>query len=123
MYGGVKEKEEYGLKYHFSSQSSYLQLQRWEGGECIVWLVQSIMNRGCVLMWADKHHVIIVSSHLFKSTRFVSLSPFLPSHCHMKLGFQFHHTYPDHLMMTKWLPESEPNNLPEFANHYIGQLV
>jgi 8-oxo-dGTP pyrophosphatase MutT (NUDIX family) len=23
-------------------------------------------------------------------------------------------------MMTKWLPTTEPNNLPNFANHYIG---
>ncbi|CAI8027602.1 Nudix hydrolase 8 [Geodia barretti] len=37
-----------------------------------------------------------------------------------KLGLQFHHAHCDHLMMTKWLPTSEPNNLPDFAHHYIG---
>ena len=41
---------------------------------------------------------------------------------HVKLGFQFHHARPDHVMMTKWLPTTEANNLPNFANHYIGQL-
>lgn len=41
---------------------------------------------------------------------------------HMKLGFKFHHTHPDHVMMTKWLPTTEPNNLPNFANHYIGKF-
>lgn len=39
----------------------------------------------------------------------------------LKLGFQFHHAHPDHVMMTQWLPTNEPNNLPQFAYHYIGE--
>ncbi|KIH52603.1 hydrolase, NUDIX family [Ancylostoma duodenale] len=34
-------------------------------------------------------------------------------------GFVFHHTQPDYLMMTKWLPES-PSTLPRYAHTMIG---
>ncbi|XP_041456066.1 nudix hydrolase 8-like [Lytechinus variegatus] len=37
-----------------------------------------------------------------------------------KLGFVFHHAQPNYVMMTRWLPEDEPNMLPGFATHYIG---
>jgi len=37
-----------------------------------------------------------------------------------KLGFVFHHAQKDYVMMTNWLPDSEPNTLPNFADHYIG---
>ena len=37
-----------------------------------------------------------------------------------KLGFSFHHTRDEYLMLTKWLPIDQPNKLPSFATHYIG---
>lgn len=37
-----------------------------------------------------------------------------------KGGFEFHHTKPDHIMLTKWLPKTDPNKLPGYASHYIG---
>ncbi|XP_048257212.1 nudix hydrolase 8-like [Haliotis rufescens] len=38
----------------------------------------------------------------------------------VKLGFDFHHAQPGYVMMSVWLPADEPNNLPEYANQYIG---
>eukprot|EP01100_Stratorugosa_tubuloviscum_P010598 TRINITY_DN455_c0_g1_i1.p1 TRINITY_DN455_c0_g1~~TRINITY_DN455_c0_g1_i1.p1 ORF type:complete len:280 (+),score=120.50 TRINITY_DN455_c0_g1_i1:61-840(+) len=37
----------------------------------------------------------------------------------LKLGFQFHHAVPTHLIMSNWL-SNEPNRLPRYASHYIG---
>ncbi|XP_071850118.1 uncharacterized protein [Apostichopus japonicus] len=37
-----------------------------------------------------------------------------------KHGFKFHHAQENYVMMTRWLPQTEPNMLPSFANHYIG---
>ncbi|KAL5478039.1 hypothetical protein EMCRGX_G024914 [Ephydatia muelleri] len=37
-----------------------------------------------------------------------------------ELGFSFHHTRDDYLMLTKWLPTDQPNKLPSFATHYVG---
>jgi len=37
-----------------------------------------------------------------------------------KEGFVFHHAQPDFVMMTKWLPEAEPNKLPKYAFNFIG---
>ncbi|CAH3135168.1 unnamed protein product [Porites lobata] len=38
----------------------------------------------------------------------------------VKHGFVFHHTYPHHIVMTQWLPKTEPNTLPTFATSYLG---
>ncbi|XP_031553931.1 nudix hydrolase 8-like isoform X1 [Actinia tenebrosa] len=35
-------------------------------------------------------------------------------------GFVFHHCFPSYIVMTKWLPEDEPNKLPTFATCFIG---
>ena len=35
-------------------------------------------------------------------------------------GFEFHHAKGDYLMVTKWLPEDQPNKMPGFATHYCG---
>ena len=40
-----------------------------------------------------------------------------------KLGFEFHHTQPGYIMMTKWLPSEEPSTLPTYATHYIGMAT
>ena len=34
-------------------------------------------------------------------------------------GFEFHHTKPDYIMLSQWLPSS-PTKLPGFASHYVG---
>ncbi|XP_067682999.1 uncharacterized protein [Haliotis asinina] len=41
----------------------------------------------------------------------------------VKLGFDFHHAQPGYVMMSVWLPADEPNNLPEYANQYIGEDI
>ena len=70
------------------------------------------MQKKCVVQWTGGLCLIVVELHIW----------FLPLICYLvKLGFQFHHARPEHVMMTKWLPTTEPNNLPNFANHYIGQ--
>ncbi|XP_078363324.1 uncharacterized protein LOC144647392 [Oculina patagonica] len=38
----------------------------------------------------------------------------------IKHGFLFHHTYPTYIVLTRWLPEDEPNTLPSFATSYLG---
>ncbi|XP_068679703.1 uncharacterized protein [Montipora foliosa] len=48
----------------------------------------------------------------------ITNSSFIP--IAVKHGFLFHHTYPHHLILTHWLPETEPNTLPPFATSYIG---
>ncbi|XP_031553939.1 nudix hydrolase 8-like isoform X2 [Actinia tenebrosa] len=35
-------------------------------------------------------------------------------------GFVFHHCFPSYIVMTKWLPEDEPNKLPTFATCCLG---
>lgn len=45
------------------------------------------------------------------------------SHSLTKLGFEFHHTQPGYVMMTKWLPSEEPSTLPAYATHYIGMAT
>ncbi|KAL6073535.1 Nudix hydrolase domain-containing protein [Balamuthia mandrillaris] len=37
-----------------------------------------------------------------------------------EFDFAFHHTGKDYVMMTKWLPEGQPNTLPDFCSHYVG---
>jgi len=37
-----------------------------------------------------------------------------------KLGFSFHHAEPNYVMMTRWLPENEPNNLPKYSHTFVG---
>ncbi|CAF4055213.1 unnamed protein product [Rotaria sp. Silwood1] len=37
-----------------------------------------------------------------------------------KLGFILHHAKPDHVMLTHWLDEKEPNQLPSYAMSTIG---
>ncbi|CAH1802471.1 unnamed protein product [Owenia fusiformis] len=37
-----------------------------------------------------------------------------------KHGFEFHHAQPGYVMLTKWLPLTEENHLPEYANQYLG---
>ncbi|XP_005097225.1 nudix hydrolase 8 [Aplysia californica] len=38
----------------------------------------------------------------------------------IELGFDYHHAEPGYAMLTIWLPETLPNNLPAYANHYLG---
>eukprot|EP01116_Phalansterium_solitarium_P004124 TRINITY_DN15012_c0_g1_i1.p1 TRINITY_DN15012_c0_g1~~TRINITY_DN15012_c0_g1_i1.p1 ORF type:complete len:264 (+),score=50.82 TRINITY_DN15012_c0_g1_i1:110-901(+) len=38
----------------------------------------------------------------------------------VKHGFAFHHAEPTYVMMTRWLPVSEPSMLPEYASHTVG---
>jgi len=38
----------------------------------------------------------------------------------IELGFDFHHAQPGYVMLVKWLPKDLPNNLPAYANHYVG---
>ena len=38
----------------------------------------------------------------------------------MQLGFEFHHSKPDSVTMTRWLPEGEASTLPIYATHNIG---
>ena len=40
---------------------------------------------------------------------------------YLKLGFDFHHAQSGYAMLTKWLPEDEPNKLPLYASHYLGK--
>ncbi|XP_044173980.1 uncharacterized protein LOC114948627 isoform X2 [Acropora millepora] len=47
----------------------------------------------------------------------INNSSFIP--VAVKHGFIFHHTYPHHIILTQWLPETEPNTLPPFATSYI----
>ena len=42
---------------------------------------------------------------------------------HKKLGFEFHHTKPDLVTMTCWLPDKEASTLPIFATHNIGEQL
>lgn len=44
-----------------------------------------------------------------------SYIPILVNH-----GFQFHHAKASYLMLTKWLPSSEPNLLPQYPHTHIG---
>ncbi|KAL5015696.1 hypothetical protein ScPMuIL_005285 [Solemya velum] len=37
-----------------------------------------------------------------------------------KNGFDFHHAQPGYAMLCQWLPQTEKNNLPEYASHYVG---
>lgn len=37
-----------------------------------------------------------------------------------ELGFEFHHTQENSLVLTKWLPTDKPNHLPTFATHTLG---
>ncbi|XP_063229871.1 uncharacterized protein LOC134534997 [Bacillus rossius redtenbacheri] len=37
-----------------------------------------------------------------------------------KNGFVFHHAKPEYVMMCRWLPETEANNIPRFAHTMIG---
>src|SRR5690242_15006884 len=37
-----------------------------------------------------------------------------------KEGFSYHHALKDKLVMTKWLPDNEPNMLPEYASRTAG---
>ncbi|XP_033106951.1 nucleoside diphosphate-linked moiety X motif 6-like [Anneissia japonica] len=37
-----------------------------------------------------------------------------------KHGFVFHHAQTDYVMMIKWLPTDEPNQLPGYTTHYVG---
>ncbi|XP_071944993.1 nucleoside diphosphate-linked moiety X motif 6-like [Antedon mediterranea] len=38
----------------------------------------------------------------------------------VKHGFVFHHAQKDYVMMIKWLPTNEPNQLPGYTTHYVG---
>lgn len=38
----------------------------------------------------------------------------------VKHGFQFHHAKASYAMLTRWLPEDEPNLLPQFPHTHIG---
>ncbi|XP_067140399.1 uncharacterized protein [Centruroides vittatus] len=44
-----------------------------------------------------------------------SYIPILVNH-----GFEFHHSKASYLMLTKWLPSSEPNLLPQYPHTHIG---
>lgn len=48
----------------------------------------------------------------------INNSSFIP--VAVKHGFLFHHTYPRHIVLTQWLPKTEPNTLPTFATSYLG---
>ena len=37
----------------------------------------------------------------------------------MTIGFVFHHTKPDHILLTHWLSD-DLNNLPHYATHYVA---
>ncbi len=37
-----------------------------------------------------------------------------------KLGFVLHHAVPDYVMLTHWLDENDPNQLPSYAMSTIG---
>ena len=37
-----------------------------------------------------------------------------------KLGFVLHHAKPDYVMLTQWLDENEPNQLPSYAISTLG---
>ncbi|PVD31329.1 hypothetical protein C0Q70_06741 [Pomacea canaliculata] len=37
-----------------------------------------------------------------------------------EMGFDFHHAQPGYVMMTLWMCDNHPNELPEYANQYIG---
>lgn len=37
-----------------------------------------------------------------------------------KHGFVFHHAQPDFVMMVRWLPASEPDNIPGYAHNMVG---
>ena len=37
-----------------------------------------------------------------------------------KKKFVFHHAQPTYVMMTRWLPKDEPNQLPGYATNYVG---
>jgi Nudix hydrolase domain len=36
------------------------------------------------------------------------------------LGFQYHHTSPSELVLSKWLVEGERSRLPNYTTHYAG---
>ncbi|XP_038053734.1 nudix hydrolase 8-like [Patiria miniata] len=38
----------------------------------------------------------------------------------VKHQFVFHHAQPSYVMMIRWLPSNEPNQLPGYATNYIG---
>lgn len=38
----------------------------------------------------------------------------------INLGFEFHHTKPKELVMSKWLIEGEKSRLPHFTTHFAG---
>lgn len=44
-----------------------------------------------------------------------NLIPILAKH-----KFVFHHAQPSYVMMTRWLPDNQPNLLPGYASNYIG---
>ena len=35
-------------------------------------------------------------------------------------GLVFNHAQEGYVMMTRWLPTSEPSMIPEYANQYLG---
>lgn len=37
-----------------------------------------------------------------------------------KHGFQFHHSKPEMVVMTKWLPEDIPNKIPTYGGFFVG---
>ncbi|XP_052802343.1 uncharacterized protein LOC128232684 [Mya arenaria] len=37
-----------------------------------------------------------------------------------KYGLDFHHAQPGYVIMSKWLPTTEPDMIPEYANQYLG---
>ena len=38
-------------------------------------------------------------------------------------GFDFHHAKPGVLVLLKWLPEDEVNNVPQYPFTFIGKLL
>eukprot|EP01026_Neomeris_dumetosa_P080024 TRINITY_DN88043_c0_g1_i7.p1 TRINITY_DN88043_c0_g1~~TRINITY_DN88043_c0_g1_i7.p1 ORF type:complete len:350 (+),score=39.62 TRINITY_DN88043_c0_g1_i7:4-1053(+) len=48
----------------------------------------------------------------------IELSALVPEA--VKQGFEYHHAKKEYVMMTLWLPDSEPNRLPASSTHQVG---
>ncbi|KAF6019981.1 hypothetical protein EB796_021723 [Bugula neritina] len=62
----------------------------------------------------------------WKSDGVRAITTFIPSSLShriptlLDLGFDFHHANPGYVLMLRWLSETDTNNFPAYANHYVG---
>jgi len=71
-----------------------------------------LLLRDSLASWTEKKYRGIWISVPISKSEFIPLL--------VKYGFVYHHAKPTYLMLIKWLPTDEPNNLPTYPHTSIG---